>query len=147
MVEPGVYLEKLSAFSRMLRLEGLSVSPKETADASQILITLGVENREQMKTALRTVFAKSREEQAAFDRVFDGFFISEDAMRRQAQQQMEMERQQALQQQQAQKDLESFGQSISLTEEQYNTYASMPQESKAFTGDAKIQIVYRSGSL
>ena len=130
MDEPGVYLEKLSAFSRMLRLEGLSVSPKETADASQILITLGVENREQMKTALRTVFAKSREEQAAFDRVFDGFFISEDAMRRQAQQQMEMERQQALQQQQAQKDLESFGQSISLTEEQYNTYASMPQESK-----------------
>ena len=130
MVEPGVYLEKLSAFSRMLRLEGLSVSPKETADASQILITLGVENREQMRIALRTVFAKSREEQAAFDRVFDGFFISEDAMRRQAQQQMEMERQQALQQQQAQKDLESFGQSISLTEEQYNTYASMPQESK-----------------
>ena len=130
MGDPGVYLEKLSAFSRMLRMEGLSVSPKETADASQILITLGVENREQMKIALRTVFAKSREEQAAFDRVFDGFFISEDAMRRQAQQQMEMERQQALQQQQAQKDLESFGQSISLTDEQYNTYASMPQESK-----------------
>ena len=130
MGDPGVYLEKLSAFSRMLRMEGLSVSPKETADASQILITLGVENREQMKIGLRTVFAKSREEQAVFDRVFDGFFISEDAMRRQAQQQMEMERQQALQQQQAQKDLESFGQSISLTDEQYNTYASMPQESK-----------------
>ena len=33
MVDPGVYLEKLSAFSRMLRLEGLPVSPKETADA------------------------------------------------------------------------------------------------------------------
>ena len=84
MVEPGVYLEKLSAFSRMLRLEGLSVSPRETADASQILIDLGMDDREQVKTALRTVYAKSREEQLAFDQVFDGFFISEEKMREQA---------------------------------------------------------------
>ena len=40
MVDVGVYLEKLSAFSRMLRLEGLPVSPKETADACEILIIL-----------------------------------------------------------------------------------------------------------
>lgn len=130
MVEPGVYLEKLSAFSRMLRLEGLSVSPKETADAGQILISLGMEDRQQVKTALRTVFAKSREEQAAFDRVFDGFFISEEAMRQQAQRQMEQERQQALNQQQAREELESFGQSISLTDEQRQTYAAMSRESK-----------------
>ena len=63
MTDPAVYLEKLSAFSRMLRLEGLSVSPKETADAGQILISLGMDNRERVKTALRTVYAKSREEQ------------------------------------------------------------------------------------
>ena len=130
MGEPGVYLEKLSAFSRMLRLEGLSVSPKETADAGQILISLGMEDRQQVKTALRTVFAKSREEQAAFDRVFDGFFISEEAMRQQAQRQMEQERQQALNQQQAREELESFGQSISLTDEQRQTYAAMSRESK-----------------
>lgn len=130
MVEPGVYLEKLSAFSRMLRLEGLSVSPKETADAGQILISLGMEDRQQVKTALRTVFAKSREEQAAFDRVFDGFFISEEAMRQQAQRQMEQERKQAMNQQQAREELESFGQSISLTDEQRQTYAAMSRESK-----------------
>ena len=41
MAEPEVYLEKLSAFSRMLRLEGLPVSPKETADAARILTFLG----------------------------------------------------------------------------------------------------------
>ena len=62
MADPRVYLEKLSAFSRMLRMEGLPVSPKETADACQILITLGLDDREKVKTALRTVFAKSREE-------------------------------------------------------------------------------------
>ena len=51
MAEPDVYLEKLSAIARLLRLEGLSVSPKETADASQILISLGMEDRQQVKIA------------------------------------------------------------------------------------------------
>ena len=73
MADPSVYLEKMSLFSRMLRREGLSIGPQETADACQILIRLGLEDRGQVKTALRTVYAKSREEQAAFDRVFDGF--------------------------------------------------------------------------
>ena len=41
MAEPSVYLEKLILFARMLRLEGLTVGPQETADASQILLTLG----------------------------------------------------------------------------------------------------------
>ena len=89
MAEPAVYLEKLSAFSRILRMEGLSVSPKETEDASRLLISLGLEDRQRVKTALRTVYAKSREEQISFDRAFDGFFISEEAMRRQAREQME----------------------------------------------------------
>ena len=60
MAEPDVYLEKLSAFSRMLRLQGLPISPKETEDAARLLIHLGVEDRQQVKTALRTVYAKSR---------------------------------------------------------------------------------------
>ena len=53
MNEPAVYLEKLTAFSEMLRLEGLTVGPQETADASQILIALGMENRNTVKTACR----------------------------------------------------------------------------------------------
>ena len=42
MTQPDVYLEKLSSFSRMLRLKGLAVSPKETEDASRLLIALGI---------------------------------------------------------------------------------------------------------
>ena len=84
MVDPGVYLEKLSAFSRILRQEGLSVSPKETADASQILIALGLEDREQVKAALRTVYCASRDDQLLFDKAFDGFFLSEEKIRKQA---------------------------------------------------------------
>ena len=126
MDDPSVYLEKISAFSRMLRLEGLPVSPKETADAGQILIDLGLTDREQVKTALRTVYAKSREEQLSFDRVFDGFFISEDAMRRQAQEQMEREAQMERSRREAEEELES----VNLYESQLETYAAMPEQER-----------------
>ena len=46
MDETEVYLEKLSAFSRMLRLEGFAVGPQETADACRILVALGFEDKQ-----------------------------------------------------------------------------------------------------
>ena len=110
----------------MLRLEGLPVSPKETADAGQILIDLGLTDREQVKTALRTVYAKSREEQLSFDRVFDGFFISEEAMRQQAQQQMEKEAEMERARREAEEELES----VNLDESQLETYAAMPEQER-----------------
>jgi len=130
MTDHQVYLEKMSAFSRMLRLEGLPVSPKETEDACRIVIALGMEDRQRVKTALRTVFAKSREEQLTFDRVFDGFFISEEAMREQARRQMEKEREMAEQQRQAEEDLQVNGEPMDLSEEQRQVYASMAEEQK-----------------
>lgn len=126
MIDPGVYLEKLSYFSRMLRLEGLSVSPKETADAASVLTVLGFEDREQVKTALRTVFAKSREEQLAYDRVFDGFFISEEAMRDQAQRQMQREQEIEAARREAEQELET----VKLSDQQLDTYAAMPDEAR-----------------
>ena len=130
MVEPDVYLEKLSAFSRMLRLEGLSVSPKETADAARLLITLGMEDREQVKTALRTIFAKSREEQLRFDQSFDGFFISEEKMRRQAKEHMEREQELEQRRREAEEELRLGGQPMDLSEKQRETYAAMPEEAR-----------------
>ena len=126
MTDPDVYLEKLSYFSRMLRLDGLPISPKETADAARILTELGFADREQVKTALRTVYAKSREEQITFDRVFDGFFISEEAMRAQAQKQMEQERQMEQARQEAEQELDS----VDLNQDQLDTYAAMPEEAR-----------------
>ena len=126
MTDPAVYLEKLSAFSRMLRLEGLNVSPKETADAGEILSVLGFESREQAKTSLRTIYAKSRQEQLLFDRVFDGFFISEEAMRAQAEQAAQMDAQIAQTKQEAQEMV----QLREMTPEQLETYATMPEEAR-----------------
>ncbi len=130
MGDPGVYLEKLSAFSRMLRLEGLAVSPKETEDASRLLISLGLSQREQVKTALRTVYAKSRDEQITFDRTFDGFFISEEKMRQQAKEQMEREQELAKNRQQAEEELQLNGQPMDLDDKQRETYAAMPEEAR-----------------
>jgi len=130
MVEPDIYLEKLSAFSRMLRLEGLSVSPKETEDAAKLLITMGMDDRGQVKTALRTVYAKSREEQLTFDRVFDGFFISEEKMRQQAKEQMEREKELQQHRREAEEELQLNGQPMDLDEEQRETYAAMPEEAR-----------------
>ena len=133
MADPGVYSEKLSYFSRMLRREGMSVGPKETADACQILIHLGLEDRQAVKTALRTVYAKSREEQLTFDRVFDGFFISEEAMREQAKRQMEREQEMAQARQEAEQDLEG----TAFSEQQKELYAAMSQEQRQKLRDIK----------
>lgn len=127
MVDPEVYLEKLSAFSRMLQMEGLSVSLQETADACKILISLGFHEREQVKTALRTVYAKSREEQASFDRVFDGFFVSEEVMRQQAKKHLEEEKQLEQMRREADHDLRVNGEPMDLTQEQRDVYAAMSQ--------------------
>ena len=129
-MEPDVYLEKLSSFSRMLRLQGLAVSPKETEDASRLLIALGLEDREQVKTALRTGYAKSREEQITFDRVFDGFFISEEKMRQQAKEQLEREKELQQHRQEAEEELQLNGKPMDLDESQRETYAAMPEEAR-----------------
>ena len=130
MDDPGVILQKLSAFSRILRLEGLVVSPRETADASRLLTELGFEDRGQVKAALRTVFAKSREDQLAFDRAFDGFFISEEAMRAQAQEQAKQELELEQRRQEAQQELLFNGQPMDLTEDQKEAYTHLPDKTR-----------------
>ena len=128
MVEPEVYLEKLSAFSRMLRLEGFAIGPAETGDAAKILIALGMAQRQQVKTALRTVYAKSREEQLTFDKVFDGFFLSEEAMRQQAKEQLQKEQEMAQARAEADKELERVP--MDFSREQRDAYAAMSEEER-----------------
>ena len=130
MAEPSVYLEKVSAFSRMLRLEGLTVGHRETADACQLITVLGLEDRELIKTALRTVFAKSREEQETFDRVFDGFFVSEETMRRQAKEHAQRDREMEIARQQAEDELLLNGQPMEFDDRQRDAYASIPAQER-----------------
>ena len=130
MDDPQVYLEKMSAFSRMLRLNGLLASPQETADACCMLIDIGLEDREQVKQALSAIYAKSRDEQLIFDRVFNGFFISEEKMRQQAEEQAKKEAETEAVYKDSMDDLQINGQPMMLSEEQRNAYASMPQQER-----------------
>ena len=130
MDDHQVYLEKLSAFSRMLRLQSLNVSPQETADACRILVEIGFEDRDTVRQVLRTIYAKSREEQLIFDRVFDGFFISEEAMRQQAKEQAEKEAEMEAIRKESMEDLQINGQPMMLSQQQRDTYASMGKQER-----------------
>lgn len=130
MDDQQVYLEKLSAFSRMLRMQGLNVSPQETADACRILIEVGFEDRDTVHQVLRTIYAKSREEQLIFDRVFDGFFISEEAMRQQAKEQAERETEMEQVRKESMEDLQINGQPMMLSQQQRDTYAAMSKQER-----------------
>ena len=127
MVDGAVYLEKLSAFSRLLYLEGLCVSPQETADACRMLIQLGLEDREQVKAALRTVYAKSREEQASFDRVFEEFFLPEQIIRKRNDY---LEAETRRQQRHADEDLRLNGRPMEFTAEQQMAYGALSEEER-----------------
>ena len=130
MTDPQVYLEKMSVFSRMLRLEGLTVSPQETADACRILVSLDLSDRNTVKAALRTVYAKSREEQITFDRVFDGYFVSLETMRRQAEEARQQESELQQRRQEAEEELRIGETPMDLTDDQREAYAAMNTESR-----------------
>ena len=127
MADGAVYLEKLSAFSRLLHLEGLCVSPQETADACRMIVELGLTDREQIKTALRTVYAKSREEQVNFDRIFEEFFLPEEVIRSRNDY---LEAETRRQQRHAEEDLQLNGQVMNFTAEQRMAYGALSEEER-----------------
>ncbi|MDE7243072.1 MAG: VWA domain-containing protein [Oscillospiraceae bacterium] len=126
----SVYLEKLAEFSALLRQEGLPVGIQETADACEILSCLDMEDRETVRAALQTVYAKSWEEQTAFQRAFDGFFVSaerRDALRRKhAAEAEELARRRA----EAEQELQVNGQPMDLREDLQEVYIRMGGRSR-----------------
>ena len=130
MLDAQVYLDKLALFGRILRREGLDVSPDETADAARILLELGFDDRETVKAALRTVYAKSREQQLRFDRAFDAFFLSEDAIRAIDRKHQAEELERAKARQQAERDLAGQDPAYSYDDAQREAFAMLSEEEK-----------------
>jgi len=130
MPDAGVYLDKLALFGRILRQEGLFVGLGETADAVSILLELGMADRETVKSALRTVYAKSREQQMRFDRIFDSFFLSEDAIRALDQKHREQELERAQARQQAEQELQGETPSFLYDDAQREAFAMLSDAEK-----------------
>ena len=113
----NVYIEKLAEFSALLRQEGLAVGLQETADACAVLDAFGLEDRETVRAALCSVYAKSQQEQAAFGRAFDGFFVSlEQKQALLAQRQAEAQ-ELAQRRAEAERDLQVGGKSMNLRDD------------------------------
>ena len=126
----SVYLEKLAEFSALLRQEGLAVGLQETADACQILSSLDLTDRETVRWALQAVYAKSREEQSAFQRAFDGFFVSVEKRQAIRRRHEEEARQLAQRRAQAEADLQVNGHPIELREDLQEVYLQMGEEKR-----------------
>lgn len=128
----SVYVEKLTAFSALLRQEGLAVGLQETADACQILEELDLTDRAMVRSALCAVYAKSRPEQEVFYRAFDGFFVSAERrqanLARQAAEAEELSRRQA----EAEQELQVRGQPMDLRDDLRETYIRMPEEKREY---------------
>ena len=129
MSDIDVYLEKLAVFAELLRTDGLSIGPAETADAAAVLSAIGMDDRTKVKAALMTVYAKSRDEQKIFSRDFDSFFVSEEVMRQQMKEAARRQREEDAARQQAEQDL-SGERAPHLSKDQMDAYMSLPEEEK-----------------
>src|SRR5271154_2058807 len=70
----------IEEFIKALRASEVRVSPAEAIDAHRALIEIGYADRTLMRDALCITLAKSEDEVARFDEVFDAFF-ARDAFR------------------------------------------------------------------
>src|SRR5262249_19184517 len=64
-------------FCRFCRASGLSAGVKESVDALDAARTVGVSDREILKSALRSVLCSTRDEWEQFDELFAAFWSSE----------------------------------------------------------------------
>ncbi|MBR2132065.1 MAG: VWA domain-containing protein [Oscillospiraceae bacterium] len=126
----SAYVEKLTAFSALLRQEGITAGPQETTDACIILSDLDLSQRSIVRDALCAVYAKSREQQLAFYRAFDSFFVSveqREAIKRK--QKAEAEDLSRLRED-AKNDFQVNGQPLDIREDLQEVYIHMPEEKR-----------------
>ncbi|MEZ5283953.1 MAG: VWA domain-containing protein [Vicinamibacterales bacterium] len=67
-------LPNLVRFVRVLRAAGLDVPAGAAMDAGRALSAVGLDRRDDVRTALRTVLVRRRDDLALFDMAFDAFF-------------------------------------------------------------------------
>lgn len=130
MTNPSAYLEALTEFSRLLRREGLTVGIQETMDAAAAQEAIGFADREQVRAALRAIYAKSPQEQEHYDRVFDHYFVSLEQKRAEAKEMAAAEEELMRRQAQMEEELTFNGKQIPLREDLRDVYLHMPEEER-----------------
>ena len=125
-----IYLLQLTRFSAMLRNEGLVIGHKETIDAFDALTAVDVGSRDEFKSALRCIYAKSRQEQLIFDRLFDQFFVSAEMKLAFIEKTKAEAQEMARRRLEAQEELKVNGKPMNLREDLEETYVQMSEEKR-----------------
>lgn len=126
----GVLYDKLLRFAEFLRKQGLPVGIQETQDALRALNICGFEDREIMKTVLRTLYAGSQREQELFDRCFDAFFVTKETFEANQAAMEAAEQEYARRRQELEDELQFNGKPIDLRDDLKDVYARMPQSER-----------------
>ena len=126
----GAYIEKLSAFSALLREDGITAGIQETADACTILSVMDLQDRSAVRDALCAVYAKTREQQIAFYRAFDAYFVSREQREAVIKHQKEEAEQLSRMRSQAEQDFQINGQSLDIREDLQEVYIRMSEEKR-----------------
>lgn len=126
----SVYVEKLSAFSALLREEGITAGMQETADACTILSVLPLDDRTTVRDALCAVYAKTREQQLAFYRAFDAYFVSTEQRQAATQHQKQEAEELSRLRSQAEQDFQVNGQPLDIREDLQEVYLHMSEEKR-----------------
>ena len=124
------YVEKLSAFSALLREQGITAGIQETADACSILSMIELDDRQMVRDALCAVYAKTREQQLAFYRAFDAYFVSTEQREAAIKHQKEEAEQLSRLRSQAEQDFQVNGQPLDIREDLHEVYFRMSEEKR-----------------
>jgi len=123
--------ENLATFVELLRCEGLPLGTTELIDALQALERVDLSDRTAFKIALRAALVKSQRDFAAFNRIFDHFFVDFDVHQKRVEQSNQYQQEQQEQISLADQDLQFKGESLQLSDDELQQYSSMTQDEQS----------------
>jgi uncharacterized protein with von Willebrand factor type A (vWA) domain len=124
------YLENLSLFSQELRKNGVPSGINETKDAARIIEDIGLADRNTVRYALCSIFAKSKREQSIFFKTFDDFFVGENVWQKRLEKTLEEEAKEYEEYENAMDELKYEGKPLNLKQEIKDAYANLPPKER-----------------
>ena len=123
-------VEKIAGFVNYLRAQGLSVGIGETEDALRALTLVGFEDREAVRSTMKSLFTGARREQQVFDRCFDLYFVSAEAFEANQAAMIQAQQEYEARQKELEERLSVQGRPIDLRDDLKDVYAFMPQSER-----------------
>ncbi len=122
------YVENLTLFFRILRDNGLTVATPEAVDALRLLDGELLANPDQLRLAMASILAKSPQEQVAFHKCFDNFFVTKQTRQTMESQAQEVAQAEEARRAKAEEELTCNGRQLPLDDDLVETYVTMDED-------------------